>query len=103
MLSTHSGEEEITAPCRLEPAAMFSRGIVREELLRAIREVYEGRQFIDPAVAPLLAQREGHRSLTNRELEVLRLVAKGFGNKEVAAALNIARGDRKTSCEPRIR
>jgi DNA-binding NarL/FixJ family response regulator len=66
------------------------KSIVREELLRAIREVYEGRQYLDPAVAPLLAQRESHRSLTNRELEVLRLVARGFGNKEVAAALNIA-------------
>jgi len=90
MLSTHSGEEEIYRAMQAGARGYVLKSIVREELLRAIREVYEGRQFIDPAVAPLLAQREGHRSLTNRELEVLRLVAKGFGNKEVAAALNIA-------------
>src|SRR5467141_2361813 len=83
MLSTHSGEEEIYRAMQAGARGYVLKSVMREELLRAIREVYEGRQFIDPAVAPLLAQREGHRSLTNRELEVLRLVAKGFGNKEV--------------------
>jgi len=90
MLSTHSGEEEIYRAMQAGARGYVLKSIVREELLRAIREVYEGRQYLDPVVEPLLAQREGHRSLTNRELEVLRLVAKGLGNKEVAAALNIA-------------
>jgi DNA-binding NarL/FixJ family response regulator len=90
MLSTHSGEEEIYRAMQAGARGYVLKSIVREELLRAIREVYEGRQYLDPIVEPLLAQREGHRSLTNRELEVLRLVAKGLGNKEVAAALNIA-------------
>jgi len=90
MLSTHSGEEEIYRAMQAGARGYVLKSIVREELLRAIREVYEGRQYLDPAVVPLLAQRESHRSLTNRELEVLRLVARGFGNKEVAAALNIA-------------
>jgi DNA-binding NarL/FixJ family response regulator len=58
--------------------------------LRALREVHAGRRYIDPAVAPLLAARVSHRSLTTRELEVLRMVAKGMGNKEIAAALDIA-------------
>jgi two-component system NarL family response regulator len=90
ILSTHSGEEEIYRAMQAGARGYVLKSIVREELLRAIREVYEGRQYLDPAVVPLLAQRESHRSLTNRELEVLRLVAKGFGNKEVAASLNIA-------------
>src|SRR5258708_11132928 len=90
MLSTHSGEEEIYRAMLAGARGYVLKSIVREELLRAIREVYAGRQFIDPAVAPLLAQREGHRSLLNRELEVLRLVPKRLGNIELGPALNIA-------------
>ena len=90
MLSTHSGEEEVYRALQAGARGYVLKSVVREDLLRAIREVWAGRQFIDPAVVPLLAQREGHRSLTSRELEVLRLVARGLGNKEVAATLNIA-------------
>ncbi len=90
MLSTHSGEEEVYRALQAGARGYVLKSVVREDLLRAIREVWDGGRFLDPAVAPLLAQREGHRSLTSRELEVLRLVAKGMGNKEVASVLNIA-------------
>ena len=90
MLSTHSGEEEVFRSLQAGARGYILKSAIREELLRAIREVYEGRRYIDPAVAPLLAARMQHRSLTSRELEVLRMVAKGLGNKEIAASLNIA-------------
>jgi len=90
VLSTHSSEEEVYRALQAGARGYVLKSVVREELLRAIREVHEGRQYLDPAVAPLLAQRAGHRSLTSREMEVLRLVAKGLGNKEIAAVLNIA-------------
>jgi DNA-binding NarL/FixJ family response regulator len=90
MLSTHSGEEEIYRAMQAGARGYVLKSIVREELLRAIREVHEGRQYLDAVVAPVLAQRAAHRSLTGRELEVLRMVAKGLGNKEIASALNIA-------------
>ena len=90
MLSTHSGEEEIYGSLRAGALGYVLKSIVREQLLRAIREVAEGRRYLDPAVASVLASRVSHRTLTSRELEVLRMVAKGLGNKEIAAALNIA-------------
>lgn len=90
MLSTHSGEEEVYRALQAGARGYVLKNIVREELLCAIREVIEGRRHIDPSVASVLAARVGHRALSSRELEVLRMVAKGLGNKEIAAALDIA-------------
>jgi len=90
MLSTHSGEEEVFRSLQAGARGYILKSAIREELLRAIRDVSEGRRYIDAAVAPLLAARMSHRSLTTREIEVLRMVARGLGNKEIAASLNIA-------------
>ncbi len=90
MLSTHSGEEEIYRALRAGARGYVVKSIIREELLRAVREVHQGRQYVDPIVASHLTERRSHRSLSTREVEVLRMVAKGLGNKEIASALNIA-------------
>lgn len=63
------------------------------ELLRAIRIASAGGQYLDPAL-PTAPSRDPRRRastprITDREAEVLRLVAVGHGNKEIAAALDI--------------
>jgi len=90
MLSTHSGEEEIHRSLQAGARGYILKSAMREELLRAIRQVRDGKRYLDPVVAPLLAEHLTHRPLTSRELEVLKMVAKGMGNKEIAAGLNIA-------------
>ena len=90
MLSTHAGEEEIYRAMQAGARGYVMKSVLREDLLRAIRDVHAGRRHLDPVVASHLAERLSHRSLTTRELEVLRMVAKGWGNKEIANALNIA-------------
>lgn len=68
------------------------------ELIRAIRSVYQGERFIQPSLIPLLnsrliakdLDREKLNELSNREVEVLKLVAKGFSNKDIAADLSIS-------------
>src|SRR5437763_5239979 len=90
IVSTHSGEEEIYRAMRAGARGYVVKSIVREELLRAVREVHGGGRYLDPLVASQLAERQSHRSLSTREIDVLRLVAKGFGNKEIAGALSIA-------------
>ena len=90
MLSTHSGEEEIYRAMQAGARGYVLKSVLRDELLRAIREIHAGRRYLDPGVASILADRVSHRTLTVREVEVLRMVARGLGNKEIAAALNIA-------------
>lgn len=90
MLSTHSGEEEIYRSLQAGARGYILKSALREELLQAIRDVRNGKRYLDPAVAPRLAERMAHRSLTSRELEVLKMVAKGMGNKEIAGNLKIA-------------
>jgi DNA-binding NarL/FixJ family response regulator len=90
MLSTHYGEEEVYRALQAGARGYVVKSILREELLRAVREVHNGGHYMDPIVAAHLAQRQSHRPLSSREIEVLRLVANGLGNKEIASALSIA-------------
>ncbi len=90
MLSTHSSEEEIYRAIQAGARGYVVKSIVREELLRAVREVHRGGRYFDSIVASHLAERQSHRALSSREVDVLRLVAQGFGNKEIAKALDIA-------------
>jgi DNA-binding NarL/FixJ family response regulator len=90
VLSTHSDEEEIYRALQAGARGYVVKTIVREELLRAVRAVHRGEQYLDPIVRTHLAERQSRRSLSIREVDVLRLVVKGFGNKEIARALNIA-------------
>ena len=68
-----------------------------EDLIQAVRDVYEGRSALDPSVTKKLMSHLFRHSnpsqieqLTDRELDVLRLAAKGFTNKAIGLQLNIS-------------
>lgn len=73
---------------------------VASELIRAIRIVGEGQSYLDPALTNRVfggyvsraTSRRGEKKgeLTDREAEVLRLIAWGYSNKEIAARMNIS-------------
>lgn len=90
MLSTHSGQEEIYRALQAGARGYVLKSVMRDELLQAIRDVHGGHRYMDSTAASALADRLSQRSLTGREMEVLQMVAKGHGNKEIAAALDIA-------------
>ncbi len=68
-----------------------------EEIIKAVKDVFEGKSVLDPAIAHRVLKKltQGHddylyEPLTDREHEVLGLVAKGFTNKAIGVQLNIS-------------
>jgi len=90
MLSTHDSEEDIYRSLRAGARTYLLKTALREELIHTIRAVHSGERCISPAIGARLAERMTHAELTSRELEVLKLIAKGRSNKEIGSALQIA-------------
>ena len=91
MLTSYDGDEDIYLALRAGAQGYLLKESRRDELLAAIRTVHSGRRHIPPAVAARLADRVHFSDLTSRELDVLRLIAKGMTNSEIAVALKISK------------
>lgn len=89
ILTTFDGDEDIYRAMRAGAKAYLLKDVKREELFQCIREVSAGRYFLLPAVAAKLAGRQSAEELTPREIDVLRLLAKGKPNKIIAMDLGI--------------
>ena len=90
MLSTHDGEEDIYRSLQAGARTYLLKSAAREELMDTIRKVHAGERAISSVVGTRLAERMNRAELTERELEVLKLIAKGRSNKEIGSALGIA-------------
>jgi len=96
VLTTYDDEEDIYRGLRAGAKGYLLKDAPREELLGCIRAVHEGRTLIPQNVAAKLADRMMATGLTARETDVLRLVADGKANKQIAAQLEISEGTVKT-------
>jgi two-component system NarL family response regulator len=92
VLTTYDGDEDIYRGLRAGAKGYVLKDAEPDELLTAIRTVYNGQQYIPPAVGAKLVERMGSSELSDRELEVLGLMATGKSNLEISAALSIAEG-----------
>jgi two-component system, NarL family, response regulator len=92
VLSTYSGDEDIYRALKAGAKAYLLKDSPREQLLESIRSVYAGRLSIPPPIAARLAARLRNPNLTNRELDIARLIVTGKSNKEIGALLNITEG-----------
>ena len=101
ILSMHADESYIIRALASGARAYLLKDATDEDLLPALRAVAAGRPFFSPAVTAVLVQdymrslqtrhlTDSYGLLTDREKEVLQLLAEGRSNKEVATLLNLA-------------
>jgi two-component system, NarL family, response regulator len=90
VLTTYDGDEDIYRGLQAGAKGYLLKGTHSEELLNAIRAVYSNQSYIPPHIGAKLAERMSTLELSDRELEVLRLMAKGKANPQISADLKIA-------------
>jgi DNA-binding NarL/FixJ family response regulator len=90
VLTTYTGDVQMLRALKAGARGYVLKGHVRRELLDTIRAVHAGQKRIPPEVAAELAEHATDEALSSREIAVLRLIAAGNANKEIAAQLSIA-------------
>jgi DNA-binding NarL/FixJ family response regulator len=90
VLTTYVGDVQVLRALKAGARAYILKGHVHRELLETIRAVHAGQKRIPTEVAAELADHAGDDELSSRETAVLRLIAAGNANKEIAFQLAIA-------------
>jgi DNA-binding NarL/FixJ family response regulator len=90
ILTTSEGDVEIQRALQAGAQGYLLKSIPQGELTAAIRRVHAGKKFVPPAVAAQLVEHLGEAPLTAREIEVLRHVAGGNRNRDIAQILFVS-------------
>jgi NarL family two-component system response regulator LiaR len=102
VLTSHQGDDLVFDAVRAGATSYLLKTSGVEEVVRAVRAAARGESVLDPSVAARVLQemrnrrREPVDQLSRREVEVLRALARGRSNKEIAAALGIGEETVKT-------
>ena len=102
IMSMHDNDEYVQQVIKAGASGYVLKGVAAGDLVRAIRAVRDGAPFVDPAIAAKLVEDYVHRVrgelpndpgelLTPREQEILKLVADGQSNHEIAARLYLSK------------
>jgi DNA-binding NarL/FixJ family response regulator len=97
ILTAYDDDPYVTAVLQAGANGYVLKTASTDELIQAVRDVYEGKSVLDPAITRKLmsnlfkgSEKKVIDPLTDRELDVLRLAAKGFTNKAIGVQLNIS-------------
>jgi DNA-binding NarL/FixJ family response regulator len=90
VLSNYEGSEDIHRALQAGALAYLTKDAGSEDLVHAISAVAQGKRYLSPSVAATLSAREFGDDLTDRERNVLQLLAAGCSNREISSRLKIA-------------
>lgn len=96
VLTACQGSEDVFQAFQAGAAGYLFKDATATDLVAAVGAVHAGRRVVPAAVAAKLAERAGRTALTLRELAVLREVAAGRSNKQIASALGVSEETVKT-------
>lgn len=89
VLTTYAGDVQVLRSLKAGARAYLLKNLLHKELLETIRAVHAGKKALSPEASFEIAEHATDDALTNGEVEVLRLIAAGNANKQIADQLSI--------------
>jgi DNA-binding NarL/FixJ family response regulator len=89
VLTTYSGDVQVVRALQAGARGYLLKNMVHKELLDTIRAVHAGKKMVSPEASYELAEHATDDALTRAEIDVLRLIAAGNANKQIADLLSV--------------
>ncbi|HWY71294.1 MAG TPA: response regulator transcription factor [Terriglobales bacterium] len=89
VLTTYKGDVQVLRAMKLGARAYLLKSLLDKELLNTIRAVHAGKTTLSAEASDELAEHAGDEALTPAEVDVLKLIAAGNANKQIAAQLSV--------------
>jgi DNA-binding NarL/FixJ family response regulator len=89
VLTTYTGDVQVLRALKAGARGYLLKNLLHKELVETIRTVHAGKKVLSPEISLQIAEHATDEALNAGEIDVLRLIAGGLANKEIAARLSV--------------